>query len=154
MAKKDEPGQTSVEQLAERMTADLEAIGRGLKKPLVAEAARGGLTPAQTTVMSAVVRAGGITLKDLSKTVGLAHSTVSVMVDRLAKRGMVEKRPDAEDGRFIRIWPTAAVSEFVRAEIPALKRKPLEVALAGFSSNERSQLEVLLMRLRALLERE
>ena len=79
--------------------------------------------------MRSVVRHDGISLKDLSREVSLAHSTVSGIVDRLEKRGMIERRGDAEDGRISRIYPTAVVTEFVRERIPALTTGPLELAL-------------------------
>ena len=152
MAKRAKQGGPGLEALAEQMTKDLEAIRRAVKKPLEAEAARGGLTPAQTTVMSVMVREGGMSLKDLSAAVGLAHSTVSGIVDRLTRRGMLKRRPDPEDRRFSRIYPTAAVTDFVRETIPALQRKPLETALARLTEAERIELQKLLGRLRGALE--
>jgi DNA-binding MarR family transcriptional regulator len=40
----------------------------------------------QSAVIQAVVKHDGISLKDLSREVSLAHSTVSGIVDRLEKR--------------------------------------------------------------------
>jgi DNA-binding MarR family transcriptional regulator len=99
-----------------------------------------------------VVRSDGISLKDLSQAVSLAHSTVSGIVDRLEKRGMIERRTDETDGRISRIYPTAAVSEFVRDQIPALTRGPLESALERATEAERTEISRALERLRELLE--
>ena len=68
---------------AARMASDLRAIQHALRKPLDAQVARGGLTPPQTAVMHEVVARHGISLKELSKRLSLAHSTVSGIVDRL-----------------------------------------------------------------------
>ncbi|HKF50102.1 MAG TPA: MarR family transcriptional regulator [Terracidiphilus sp.] len=152
MGKKEKQVEPGLGVLAEQVTADLDAIRRAMKRPLEMEAARGGLTPAQTTVMSVMVREGGMSLKDLSAAVGLAHSTVSGIVDRLTKRGMLKRRPDPDDRRFSRIHPTAAVTDFVREMIPTLQRKPLETALARLSEAERNELQKLLARLRGALE--
>lgn len=138
--------------MAEAMEKDLGAIRRALRKPLETEMARGELTVPQTAVMRVVVRQGGVSLKDLSGEVSLAHSTVSGIVDRLEKRGMVERRADPEDGRTSRIYPTAVVAEFVREQIPRLSRGPLEDALERATKPERAAIGEALRRLRELLK--
>lgn len=143
---------SSVTALAERMEQDLSAIRRALRKPLDSEVARGELTSPQMSVMRVVVRQHGVSLKDLSREVSLAHSTVSGIVDRLEKRGMVERRPDPEDGRTSRIFPTMIVADFVREQIPRLSRGPLEDALERATKAERAAIAEALRRLRELLE--
>lgn len=138
--------------MAEAMEKDLGAIRRALRKPLETEMARGELTVPQTAVMRVVVRRSGVSLKDLSGEVSLAHSTVSGIVDRLEKRGMVERRADPEDGRTSRIYPTAVVAEFVREQIPRLSRGPIEDALERATKAERAAIGEALRRLRELLE--
>jgi DNA-binding MarR family transcriptional regulator len=137
---------------AERIDRDLSAIRRTLRRPLEAEVARGELTVPQSAVMQAVVRHDGISLKDLSREVSLAHSTVSGIVDRLEKRGMIERRADAADGRVTRIHPTAVVRKFVREQIPALSRGPLQAALERAKAEEREGLVAAVGRLRELLD--
>jgi DNA-binding MarR family transcriptional regulator len=136
---------------AERIDRDLGAIRRILRKRLEAAQARGGLTAPQTAVMSVIVRHDGISLKDLSREVSLAHSTVSGIADRLEKRGMIERRADAGDGRITRICPTAAVTRFVRDKMPALSRRPLESALSRATPAQRAAIEQAIARLRQLL---
>jgi DNA-binding MarR family transcriptional regulator len=137
---------------ANGMERDLGVIRRMLRKPLEAEVAKGGLTAPQVSVMQVVVRHDGISLKDLSQAVSLAHSTVSGIVDRLEKRGMIQRKPDRVDGRISRIHPTQVVTEFVRKEIPALTRGPLEAALRHTTAAERAAIGQALRRLRELLE--
>jgi DNA-binding MarR family transcriptional regulator len=138
--------------LAEQLERDLSGIRRALRRPLDAEVAKGDLTGPQMNVMRVVVRSDGISLKDLSQAVSLAHSTVSGIVDRLEKRGMIERQADAADGRVRRIYPTAVVKEFVRNEIPALKRRPLEEALERVSPAERATIGSAIRLLREILE--
>jgi DNA-binding MarR family transcriptional regulator len=137
---------------AEEMASDLSSIRRALRRPFEAEIAKGNLTVPQTGVMQVVVRSNGISLKDLSHAVSLAHSTVSGIVDRLEKRGLIERRPDEADGRISRIYPTEAVSEFVRDQIPTLTRGPLETALEHATEAERTKISTALQLLRRLLE--
>lgn len=134
------------------MEKELSSIRRALRKPLDAEVRRGELTVPQVAVMRVVVRQAGISLKALSREVSLAHSTTSGIVDRLEKRGMVERRPDAADARVACIFPTSVVNEFVREQIPALTRGPLAAALARVEAAERDRIEQALHRLRTLLE--
>lgn len=136
----------------EEIEGDLAAIRRGLRKQLDAEIARGGLTAPQISVMRAVVASGSISLKDLSHTVSLAHSTVSGIVDRLERRGMVERRPDSADRRVSRIYPTAIVTDWVHAKLPTLTKRPLQAALERATKAEREAIHGALRRLRELLE--
>jgi DNA-binding MarR family transcriptional regulator len=138
--------------LAEQMEQDLGGIRRALRRPLEIEVAKGELTLPQTAVMREVVRREGVNLRDLSRAVNLAHSTVSGIVDRLEKRGLIERRSDQNDGRVSCIFPTAAVREFVRERIPMLNRGPLLDALTRASENERAEIGSALRRLRELLE--
>jgi len=141
-----------VREQAQRVERDLGAIRRALRRPLEAEIARGELTVPQAAVMQIVVRQPGVSLKDLSREVSLAHSTVSGIADRLEKRGMIERRQDESDGRICRIFPTAQVMQFVRDTIPTLASEPLISALLKSSAEERDKIEQALHRLRELLD--
>jgi len=143
---------TDVGGLAEGIERDLGQIRRALRKPLEAAVAKGELTAPQISVMREVVRSEGISLKDLSRGVSLAHSTVSGIVDRLEKRGMVARKADAVDGRISLVFPTAAVTEFVREQIPTLSRRPLEAALERAAPAERAVIAEAVRRLRILLD--
>lgn len=134
------------------MDRDLSGIRRALRKPLEAEVSKGELTVPQKAAMAVIVRHQGISLKDLSREVSLAHSTVSGIVDRLEKRGMLVKRKDPLDGRITRIHPSPEVEAFVRERIPMLSQGPLEGALRRASAGERHEIANALKRLRELLE--
>lgn len=142
----------SIAAQAEEIESSLSAIRRALRRPLEAEVARGQLTVPQTAVMRVVVREPGISLKDLSGAINLAHSTVSGIADRLEKRGFIERRLDDADRRIARIYPTAAVADFVRERIPALRTGPLQAALNRAEPAEREELIRAFRRLRDLLE--
>jgi DNA-binding MarR family transcriptional regulator len=137
---------------AEQIDVDLSYIRRALRRPLEAEIAVGQLTVPQTAVMRVVVRRHGLSLKELSREVSLAHSTVSGIVDRLERRGFIERREDPEDGRTSRIYPTAPVTDFVRDRIPQLGRVPVAAALDRATPDERDLIARALRRLRELLE--
>jgi len=137
---------------AAQMDRDLSGIRRALRKPLEAEVSKGDLTVPQRAAMAVIVRHQGISLKDLSREVSLAHSTVSGIVDRLEKRGMLVRRQDPADGRITRIHPSEEVEAFVRDRIPVLSQGPLERALQRANEKERTAIAKSLQRLRELLE--
>jgi DNA-binding MarR family transcriptional regulator len=138
--------------LVEQMDRDLAAIRRVLRRPLEIEIARGELTVPQTAVMRVVVRQPGVSLKNLSRQLSLAHSTVSGIVDRLEKQGMLTRKPDPSDGRASCIYPTRPVVEFVSKQIPVLSQGPLQNALDRATPAEREAIAKALSRLRQLLE--
>jgi DNA-binding MarR family transcriptional regulator len=138
---------------AEAIERDLRAVRQLLRKPLDAMIAQGGLTGPQQAAMTALVKSGGLSLKDLSRELGLAHSTVSGIVDRLEKRGMVERNTDGDDRRVSRIVPTRQVRDFVQETMPELERHPLAEALAEATDAERQAAAEGVGTLRRLLER-
>jgi DNA-binding MarR family transcriptional regulator len=123
--------------MAQEMDQHLRAVRRTLRQPVEAEFSRGGLTGPQGSVMQAVVRLGRVSMKELSRQVGLAHSTVSGIVDRLEKRGLVERHTDKEDGRVNLIVPSKVVRDYVRGTLPSLVVHPLVEALKRAKPGER-----------------
>jgi DNA-binding MarR family transcriptional regulator len=138
--------------LAEQIEHDLGAIRRALRVPLQSEIARGQLTLPQMAIIQMVVRHEGTSLKELSHAVGLAHSTVSGIIDRLEIKGLLERRPDPADGRMTRIHSSAVVKRFVAVRLPELSQGPLERALDRASGAEQEQIGGAIRRLRELLD--
>jgi len=99
-----------------------------------------------------LVQSEGLSLKELSARLSLAHSTVSGIVDRLQARGMVIRRRDEADGRATVIAPSAMVRDFLANRMPELAISPLTTALRGASTNERTTVLRGLRKLRTLIE--
>src|SRR5689334_18601946 len=70
------------------------------------------LTAPQVVVIRELVTSPGMSLKELSKRVGLAHSTVSGIVDRLERDSLVYRQVDPEDKRITRIYVTQMVLDY------------------------------------------
>jgi DNA-binding MarR family transcriptional regulator len=139
--------------MARDLERDLRAIRQSLRRPFEAAIAQGALTGPQMSAMSVLVGAEGLSLKELSKELGLAHSTVSGIVDRLEKRGMVERRADDRDLRATKIRVTRQVRDWVRDTMPALGTQPLDHALRAASPAERRTILDGVRALREALER-
>ena len=125
----------------------LEAIRRVLSRSRWAEARRLPipLTPPQLLAMQVLVEstrkepdAGGLSLSELSEHMGLAHSTVSGIVTRLERLGLVQRRTRLEDRRYLRIDFTDRVREWLEHDLPALGLGPLATALELATEDERA----------------
>jgi DNA-binding MarR family transcriptional regulator len=142
----------SLVKLAPEMDQHLNVIRQRLREPLETEFARGNLTGPQRIVMRALVLSRGLSLKQLSAQVGLAHSTVSGIVDRLQARGMVVRGRNETDGRASVIAPSSEVRDFLATRMPELAITPLAEALRAASSGEKATILRGLRKLRALVE--
>jgi DNA-binding MarR family transcriptional regulator len=139
---------SDLNQIAETIERHLREIREIVRRPLESEFARGQLTAPQTSVMQAIFQSQGMTLKDLCRRVGLAHSTTSGIVDRLAARGLLERKASTTDRRFTVIDATPVVRQFMAKQAPQLLAQPLMSALKRASASER---ELILKGLEALL---
>src|SRR5271156_6954371 len=125
MSSRSTTKQELLHKLAQEVDQHLSVIRQKLREPLETEFARGGLTGPQRMVMQALVQSQGLSLKQLSAQVSLAHSTVSGIVDRLQARGMVSRQKDEADGRATVIAPSPQVREFLTNRMPELAISPL-----------------------------
>ncbi len=141
-----------ISSLASEIDRDLRAIRQVLKQPLQADIARGGLTGPQQNTLAVLVSSGPTSLKDLSKQLGLAHSTVSGIVDRLEKQGLVARQVDEGDRRVSKIAASEVVLNYVR-EMPSLEKYPLAEAMRHATPAQRQQVREGVRLLRELLER-
>jgi len=138
--------------LAREVEAHLAAVRARLRQPVEAEFARGRLTGPQRAVMEAVYHSEGLSLKELSRRVGLAHSTVSGIVDRLEKRALLLRGRDARDGRATIIVVSDKVRVYMRDTFPAIALNPVLAALRRARPADRAAILLGLRTLRRLVE--
>jgi DNA-binding MarR family transcriptional regulator len=138
-------------EIAQEIDQHLSAIRSMARKPLEAQFARGHLTGPQRSVMQALVNSDGLSLKDLSRRVGLAHSTVSGIVDRLENRGLVKRDTHKTDRRLTVITVSRAVQDFMQKTLPALTIHPLVEALQLARPADRTIILEGLRKLRVIL---
>jgi DNA-binding MarR family transcriptional regulator len=137
---------------ARAIEQQLRYIQRALRRPVESEIARGRLTAPQRSIMRTLAHAkGGLALKDLAAEVGLSHSTVSGIVDRLEERRLVIRRADHDDARRTRITVSPPVRKYIRTTLPNLTLSPLAEALSMLAPSERDVLLASLTRLSAAL---
>jgi DNA-binding MarR family transcriptional regulator len=99
---------------------EIVGLFRSLRRHLVrgsrAELARSGLTAAQVSVISLLGTQGAMTLGQLSRELELSHSTVSGIIDRLQAKGVVDRRPNENDRRYVEV----SLAEHIASQAPAL----------------------------------
>ncbi|RRS00527.1 MarR family winged helix-turn-helix transcriptional regulator [Glycomyces terrestris] len=128
-----------------------EAIGTGtalvrtafLVDTVYADAAREfDLTAAQSQLLCIVLnRPFG--MFELAKTLGLAKSSVTGLVDRCEKRDLVRREPDPGDGRASRVALTAKGAQLAEELHEVILRRTAELT-GGLTADERAALTALL----------
>ena len=140
--------------MARELDRDLRAVRQIINRPIEALIESGGLTGPQQSAMQVLVESDGLSLKDLSKELGLAHSTVSGIVDRLERRGLVRRETDPRDRRATVIVPTEAVRTYVEGAAALHRPEPLVEALRRTSAEDRARIMAGLSALRSALEQD
>jgi DNA-binding MarR family transcriptional regulator len=84
----------------------------------------------------------GKTAAELGKLLIMDKATLSGVLDRMADAGWIEKRPDPDDRRVVRLFTTDRADD-QKAELIQLRQKANEELLARFSMEE----QVLLKRM-------
>jgi DNA-binding MarR family transcriptional regulator len=124
----------ALEQIRRTLRASIAAQAREMSVPLTSPQ----LLAIETLVEELRSSRAGLSLSELSKRMGLSHSTVSGIVDRLEARGFLRRAQREDDRRFVEVQLTDAVQRWLREELPASRIDPLAAALANASHAERA----------------
>jgi len=109
------------------------------------------LTPSQHSAMMSIHRHGPLTLSALADHERVAQPTISRVVSKLEADGLVERLPDATDGRVVRVVTTPYGEDLIDV---ARSRKVTWLAdrLDQLSAADRSRLEAALPALETLVD--
>ncbi len=84
----------------------LHTLARAQRARLSALLAPHGLHPGQDLLLLAIWESPGLRQAALAEQLGVEPPTVSRMLQRLERGGMIERRADPHDGRVILVYPT------------------------------------------------
>ncbi len=87
------------------------------------------LCPSDFAVLEVLLHKGPLPVNQIGRKVELTSGSITTAVDRLQKRGLVERRPDAGDGRVTQVHLTSKGRELVTeayAEHAARLEKPVD----------------------------
>ncbi|GAX92036.1 MarR family winged helix-turn-helix transcriptional regulator [Effusibacillus lacus] len=109
-------------------------INKLFEKIVARDLAELGITVPQILVMKQIYHEPR-TIGQISEAVHLSYSTVSGIIDRLERQGLVERQRDETDRRVIWIHNTGRVEQ-IRSQIPALRDEYFADLLKGLTEAE------------------
>lgn len=110
-----------------------------------------GLYPGQPPLLFALRKSDGQSQKELAEKMHIKPATITVMLGRMEKADLVERRPDPSDQRISRVY----LKERGREVLKKLEETMSEIeaqCFANFSEEERILLRRLLMQMRDNLQ--
>jgi DNA-binding MarR family transcriptional regulator len=101
---------------------------------------RAGLTPESWAVLEHFRLAGPLTVTEAARHMDRAQSVMSEIIDRLEKKGLLQRLRDERDRRRVLVWLTPAGQDRLAKDAQVLDEDRLARALARLSETERAQL--------------
>ncbi|WP_456430927.1 MarR family winged helix-turn-helix transcriptional regulator [Thermosulfuriphilus sp.] len=102
-----------------------------------------GLSPAQMHTIEIIGVNQGLRMKELAEKMGITTGTLTVMIDRLEKKGLVERLPNQKDRRSYLVHLTSKGQELFHQHHQHHLRLT-EEALSGMSPEEKQDFSRLL----------
>jgi len=131
--------------------ARMDQMLRRVLDHLIALEGPGGFSAAQGRILALLWEEDGLCIQALADRSGLAQNTMTSMVDRLAVKGLCERRPDPADRRKSRVYLTTEG----RALRPTFERVTDDISnifYKGFTPEEKQQLTAFHARIMENLE--
>jgi DNA-binding MarR family transcriptional regulator len=94
------------------------------------------VTPARASALSVLVFGGPRTLTELAQAEQVTTATMSRLVSAMEEEGLVRREPHEEDGRAVRLHPTAKARRILEKG-RARRTRYLDELFAGLTSRER-----------------
>lgn len=136
------------QKLAEMLVFLFRALHRGLEF----RAVKDGETVPQRFVMGQLARHGDLSVKELSQKMGLSHSTISGIVDRLERKGLVKRIQDLQDRRITKVTLTDLARSHFHRRLPQQMFSGIVEAFHNASSGEQEKILDGLAALKQLLD--
>jgi DNA-binding MarR family transcriptional regulator len=92
---------------AVRASQEVRAVISRLRRRILKAAEAEDITLGQASVLARLAGNQGVTASELAAAEGVRHQSMTATVASLTALGLVERRPDPDDGRRLLITPTA-----------------------------------------------
>jgi DNA-binding MarR family transcriptional regulator len=125
-----------IEQVAGALQVSIGLLRRRLQQVPV----RGELTMPETAALARLDRGGPTTSSALAKVEQISPQSMGATLSALEERGLVERRPDPDDGRRVVLSVTPAGLQVLRDKRKARTEQLTQALSVGFTSWELSQL--------------
>ncbi|MBK1809670.1 MarR family transcriptional regulator [Clostridium sp. YIM B02505] len=106
----------------------LKNIGKLIKRSMGNHFEEMGLTQSQGMLIGVLCHQGDMKISDLSEKLGLSNSTVSGIIDRLEKQGLVERKRSKEDKRIVFVNVTEEFLKNFKENFSKVERKLERIA--------------------------
>jgi DNA-binding MarR family transcriptional regulator len=136
-----------MEQPLGKLLAGICRLNRGFMHSLWDEL---GLYRGQPFLLAVLWESEGITHSELARRMHVSPATVTNMIKRMEKGGLLERRPDAEDQRVSHVYLTDA-GRAIRERVDQRWRELETQVFGSFSEEEQEILAALLERVRTEL---
>ncbi len=107
-----------------------------------------GLTGPQLIILKQIGKTGEMTVSEVAKAISLSQSTVTGILARLEKRGMIVRRKSEADRRAVKVDLTPECRQFLSAAPPPLQEK----FLVGFNNLDSWEQLMILSALQRLVQ--
>jgi DNA-binding MarR family transcriptional regulator len=120
------------------LTSRLRRLGPGAPLPEEAQ-----ISPSLLSLVEYAAAAPGCGIQEMAKGLNLATPTVSISVRQLEDAGFVERQPDPQDGRAVRLFLTPKGQKLYQ-RMHEFRCQKFERLLTGLTPHERATLLTLL----------
>jgi DNA-binding MarR family transcriptional regulator len=127
---------TDIERVAGALRVSVGLLVRRLRQA----ATEGELTLSETSALSRLDRGGPTTATALAKLEQISPQSMGATLGALEARGLIERRPDPEDGRRALVSATKAGLQVVRNRRNARTERLAQALANGFTRVEMKQL--------------
>ena len=110
-----------------------------------------GLTGPQVVLLRQVVRSGEIHVAELAKKISLSHATVTDILNRLERRGLIVRTRSVMDRRRMLVRPTTEAIALVKKSPPLLQEQ-FSAQLARLHDWELAQILSVLQRVALMMD--
>lgn len=141
----------STDIITEMVVATLRRIMRAVDLRSRYLEARYGLTGPQLVLLKELSSQGSLSVGELTDAVHLSQATVTGILDRLAKRGLVRRERSDEDKRRVLVWLTSAGKDLL-AHAPPLVQEEFTEAFGKLQDWEQTQILSALQRVVSMME--
>lgn len=107
---------------------------------------KAGLPPAQIGAIQTIIHTPGMSQRELADQLHIQRATVTIMLQKMEKAGFVDRRPDPEDQRISRIYPTKSAIQMEEENRKAVDAY-FDACFQGLSPADYRHLEAILTKL-------
>jgi DNA-binding MarR family transcriptional regulator len=144
-------GHARADSAADAMQRQLWRLLRGLERIDQEFLSRYGVTSSQGEALLAFSEGSRASMNELSRSLGLANSTMTRMVENLVARGLVRRMEDDQDRRIVRVALTSE-GRALQGSLKEARREIQRLIMTGLRAEDRIMVLKALEKLNAASE--